>query len=194
MAYLIDDGFDTWPETARAGTAAAGLYLRCGVWIARNIWIGTIGEPVVTGEIAAMYGTPEWARRLCDAGLWGAEEPGYRDLHYHRMGNLPADKVAAKRKAEADRKARWRESQRSPTPSHRDTHGTRRGTPTGQDAGRTVGKTSTSPPLKGEGGAAPATQAHAAPPPPNPRTTRCHLHQGQPAHNCGICRSEAIAP
>ncbi len=94
MAYWIDDGFDTWPETVRAGKAAAGLYVCCGAWIARSIGNGSITEAVVPAEIATMYGTPEWVAKLLLVGLWTAEGAGYRDVRYHGMGNPTAEKVA----------------------------------------------------------------------------------------------------
>jgi hypothetical protein len=105
MAYWVDDGFDTWPETAKAGTPAVGLYARCGTWIARNIANGRIADAVVPGEVARMYGTAEWAQRLCDAGLWTVEGDGYRDLRYFDLNPTP-DKVKANRekKAAAGRK------------------------------------------------------------------------------------------
>jgi hypothetical protein len=105
MAYWVDDGFDTWPEVARAGTAAAGLYLRCGVWIARNLANGRIADAVVPVEIADGYGTVEWRRRLVDVGLWAAEGSGYRDLCYFDLNPTAAQIEATRRqKAAAGRK------------------------------------------------------------------------------------------
>jgi hypothetical protein len=104
MAYWLDDGFDGWRETIRAGSAAVGLYVRCGAWIARNTQDG-----FVPPEVAAMYGTPEWVKRLVDAGLWEVEADGYRDVFYFKMGN-PTAAVVAKRKADAaERQRRFRE-------------------------------------------------------------------------------------
>ena len=105
VAYWLDDGFDTWPETVRAGKAAAGLYVCCGAWIARSIGNGSITEPVVPAEIATMYGTPEWVAKLLLVGLWTAEGAGYRDVRYHGMGNPTADKVARDKAQAAKRQA-----------------------------------------------------------------------------------------
>jgi len=183
MAYWIDDGFDTWPEVVRAGSAAAGLYVRCGSWIARNLTDG-----FVPAEVAAMYGTPEWVAKLVTVGLWSTEQAGYRDVRYHQMGNPTAEKVAERRAADADRQARWRERQHA---SRRDERVTRRGTHNGTDA--VTPRSPALPPLKGEGQqAAPATRARAAPA-PNPNPVDCPLHLGQPAHNCANCRSERLA-
>jgi len=104
LAYWVDDGFDTWPETIRAGSAAAGLYVRCGSWIARNT-----ADGLIPAEVATMYGTPEWIRKLLDVGLWEAEGTGYRDVRYFRMGNPTADTVQARRAAAAHRQQRFRQ-------------------------------------------------------------------------------------
>lgn len=105
MAYWLDDGFDTWPEVLRAGSAAVGLYVRCGAWISRNIANGNITDSVIPGELAQSYGTPEWVRKLVDAGLWATEGDGYRDLRYFPL-NPTAEKARTLRvrRAEAGRK------------------------------------------------------------------------------------------
>jgi len=157
MAYWLDDGFDSWPEVVRVGSAATGLYVRCGSWIARNTQDG-----FVPAEIAAMYGTPEWVTKLVAAGLWSTEQAGYRDVKYFAMGNPPAEKMAARRKADADRKARWREKRdrsrrdetRDSSVSHMETDGVTPFSPS-------------LPPLKGEGERAPAMRGAA--PLPNGR-------------------------
>lgn len=111
MAYWLDDGFDTWPETVRAGKAAAGLYVCCGAWIARGISNGTLFEAVVPAEIATMYGTPEWVAKLVSVGLWRVEGAGYRDVRYHSMGNPTAEKVAEQKAQKKARQAKWLEKQ-----------------------------------------------------------------------------------
>lgn len=104
MAYWLDDGFDTWPEVVRAGTAAVGLYCRCGSWIARNLTDG-----VVPSEVARMYGSTEWIGRLVDVGLWTVEESGYRDVKYFPM-NPTAERVRKRRADAAERQRRLRQS------------------------------------------------------------------------------------
>lgn len=100
MAYWIDDGFDSWPEVAQAGTAAAGLYVRCGTWIARNMANGRITDAVVPAEIANMHGTVEWRQRLVAVGLWATEEGGFRDLRYFDL-NPTSEQIAERRKKRA---------------------------------------------------------------------------------------------
>jgi hypothetical protein len=105
MAYWLDDGFDTWPETVMAGTAAAGLYTRCGAWVARNIANGKLADAVIPGALARAYGTSEWIQRLVDVGLWAVEGDGYRDARYFELNPTAATvKANREKKAAAGRK------------------------------------------------------------------------------------------
>lgn len=105
MAYWLDDGFDSWPETVMVGTAVAGLYTRCGSWIARNIANGKLADAVIPGAVARMYGTSEWIQRLVEVGLWAVEGDGYRDTRHFEL-NPTAARVRENRekKAAAGRK------------------------------------------------------------------------------------------
>lgn len=103
MGFTVDDSWDNCTPVARAGNACFGLYVRCGAWSARNLTDG-----FVPAEIAAGYGSPEQARKLVDVGLWEIAEGGYLAPHYLDR-NPPAEKVQARRGADAERKARWRE-------------------------------------------------------------------------------------
>jgi hypothetical protein len=103
VAYSVDDSWDNCTPVARAGNACFGLYVRCGIWSARNLTDG-----FVPGEIAAGYGSPEQTRKLVDVGLWETVEGGYQMPHYLER-NESAEKVQKRRKADADRKAKWRD-------------------------------------------------------------------------------------
>jgi len=168
MAYWLDDGFDTWPETIRAGSAAAGLYVRCGSWIARNTQDGH-----VPAEVAAMYGTTEWATKLVAVGLWEVEPAGYRDVRYHSMGNPTAD-VVRKRRADAAERQRKLRERRVTRDTTRDSRGSHSGS-------STVSPRSPSLPLPTGGQGA---RARAAP--------RCPTHPHELAHNCRLCAAEAL--
>lgn len=122
MAYWLDDGWDSWPEVVRAGTAAAGLYARCGCYIAKNI--EALRDAVVPFEVARMYGTPEWIQRLVDVGLWRTEEAGYRDMRHFPL-NPTAEKVEQRKRLAADRQARYRKTRQS-----RGSNASRNGKPT----------------------------------------------------------------
>lgn len=190
MAYWVDDGLDTSPEAVRAGTAAMGLYLLCGVWISRAISQGYITEPVVPAEVARRYGTREWAQRLVDVGLWSAEAAaGYRDVRYHTGGGRPgrtpelnptAEKVAQKRKAGAERQARYRSKSKQ--------NDGRRVTNASVTPSRDTSPTPppSLPPLKGEGGRAPAPQGAARPPDPR-RCRTCANRLDSPYHR-NVCQ------
>jgi hypothetical protein len=185
MAYQVDDSFDTWPEVIRAGKAAAGLYLCCGSWIARNTQDG-----LVPAELAALYGTREWIQKLVEVGLWETVDAGYRDVYYHLAKDgaklNPTHEVhLARKEAARERTKRWRDA--SPTRHVRDTS---RDTNASRDDSLSL------PPSKeGKGTARPAGATR------GPQQTadvvplrgaQCAKHPGQPAHNCGPCRSERI--
>lgn len=112
--FQTDDTFDDDPAVLRAGTAAMGLYYRCGVYVARHLLDG-----FVPAEVAVQYGTPEWAKRLTDAGLWEPAQGGHLMPLYFKHGNPTRDKVLADRKAKAERQQRWLEKQRNPRPDAR---------------------------------------------------------------------------
>lgn len=90
--FLTDDSFHSCPEVFRAGTAAAGLYYRCGIYVAQHLLDGHVPT-----AIASQYGTPEWIRRLTDAGLWEAEPDGFYMPLYFAHGNQPRSQILADR-------------------------------------------------------------------------------------------------
>lgn len=102
MAYWLDEGWHGWPEIDAVGTAAAGLYSRCGSYIADRETDGFI--PTAR---ARMYGTPEWIGRLVEVGLWAVEEHGFRDTRYFPLNATKAEIEERKRKAAA-RQERYR--------------------------------------------------------------------------------------
>lgn len=104
MAYWLDEGSHRWPEIAEIGTATAGLYWRCGSYIADCETDGFIPSAV-----ARMYGTPEWIGRLVEVGLWAVEEKGFRDLRYFPLNATKAEKEDRRKKAAA-RQARYRQA------------------------------------------------------------------------------------
>src|SRR5216117_3032988 len=70
--YQVDDSFYDDPAVSRAGTAAVGLYFRCGLYVARHLLDGHVPT-----EVATQYGTPEWVTRLTDVGLWETVPGGH---------------------------------------------------------------------------------------------------------------------
>lgn len=97
MAYWLDEGWHGWPEIDEVGTAAAGLYSRCGSYIADRQTDGFIPS-----ARARMYGTPEWIGRLVEVGLWAVEENGFRDTRYFPLNKAKAEiELNRARRAEA---------------------------------------------------------------------------------------------
>jgi hypothetical protein len=105
--FEADDSLYDDPAVSRAGTAAMGLYFRCGVYVARHLLDGH-----VPSEVAALYGTPEWTRKLTDAGLWETE-PGGHYMPRYLVDNPAREKVLAIRKLKAERQQRWLENRRN---------------------------------------------------------------------------------
>jgi hypothetical protein len=105
MAYWLDEASHRWPQIDEVGTAAAGLYWRCGSYIADE---GTDG--FIPTARARMYGTPEWIQRLVEVGLWTVDEKGFWDTRYLELNATKAEKdkrkmaAAARQRNYADRK------------------------------------------------------------------------------------------
>lgn len=189
MAYWQDDTFDTWPEVYRAGTAAIGLYNRCGVYCARETTDGHI--PL---ELATSYGTREWIQKLVDVGLWETEGTGYRDVYflYGKRGNKlnpTREEVLKRLKDAADRTARWRQAAKKKVTRH-----VQKGDASRDDIRDTSSASSpTLPPSKeGKGDARPASQGAAGVPehPPDLSELRTRLRDASRNH---LARANARA-
>jgi hypothetical protein len=111
--FQVDDLFYDAPAVSRAGTAAVGLYFRCGVYVARHLLDGR-----VPSEVATQYGTPEWVTRLTDAGLWETV-PGGHFMPLYLADNPSRAQVLAERQRKSERQRRWLEKQRSGTSQKR---------------------------------------------------------------------------
>lgn len=189
MAYFqMDDGFDSDSRVMRAGTAAFGLYSRCGVWVARNLTDG-----FVPSEVAALYGTREWIEKLVATGLWSPVEGGFAMPDYLALHNNPTAETVRKRRTDAAlRKQKQREKYRKP-PSK--SHGESRVTGTVTHGGSHASHSS--PPSKeGEEGGS-ALRAGAAPPSSTPTRTLTSGRVVCADHSlelpCRACASDLIA-
>lgn len=202
MGLTIDDEWENGPMIRRAGIPAFGLYCAAGLWIARHTTDGFI-----PADVAADLGTREWSAKLVTAGLWKVVEGGFQDVHYLRL-NPSAEKVAERRRREAERKARWRDRKSGRTnesmstrdaqqdktrDTTRDTTRERGTVPLGQDTGRTLSPAASPP---GRQGRAPAHARGAARAPtgqaPSSHVPSCPYPDRDPA-TCGICASERKA-
>ena len=112
--FQTDDDFYDDLAVAQAGTAAVGLYYRCGIYVARKLLDG-----IVPDSVAAQYGTPEWIKRLTDVGLWETVPGGYYMPLYFEHGNPSREKVLAERKAKSERQQRWLENKRNASSQQR---------------------------------------------------------------------------
>ena len=114
--FQVDDKFHGDPAVVRAGTAAFGLYIRCGTYVAEHLLDGHVPT-----EIAAQYGTPEWIKKLTDVRLWEIEPGGqsYNMPLYFEHGNLTRERVLADRKAKSERQQRWLEKSRKSSSGQR---------------------------------------------------------------------------
>lgn len=116
MAYWLDEGWHNWPEILRVGTAAAGLYARCGGYVADKKTDGFIPS-----EVARAYGTAEWIGRLVEVGLWLVEEHGFRDTRYLEL-NVTSAELKRRKDAAAERQRRSRASRGGHGEVTRDDH------------------------------------------------------------------------
>lgn len=115
--FKIDDGFHCHPKVLAAGTAAVGLYVRCGSWSAQQMSNG-----IVPKAIAKMYGTPRMIRALIDVGLWHEKGHGCTfcpqldansyAIHEFLAYNLSRSQVLSERANKAERQKRWRDGQK----------------------------------------------------------------------------------
>lgn len=140
MAYWLPEEWHRSMEVDTVGTAAAGLYARCGSFIADSETDGFI--PFAR---ARMYGTAEWIERLVAVGAWSTVEGGYRDELYFAHGNVTKAEKQRRKKDAAMRQAKRRANV---TRDSRVSHG-------GRDAGV---RTPPFPPPKGGKGQGP--EAH----------------------------------
>lgn len=163
MVFLLDDDWDNDPRVSKAGTAAFGLYSRCGMWAARHLTDG-----FVPSEIATTYGTREWAARLVDVGLWQIREEGFQMPDY-LVRNPTAEVVQKRRQQYAERQKRWR-----------DKHSKKRGSNASNHASSNAAP---SPPLKGKGAvrAVPAWCGRCHP------DTRMYVDETDTYHPCRDC-------
>jgi hypothetical protein len=185
--FQMDDSLYDDPAVSRAGTAAFGLYARCGDYVARHLLDG-----VVPSEIAAQYGTPEWTRKLTDAGLW-EDVPGGHFMPRYLKDNPSRAKVEQEREAKAERQRKWLEKQRNPSsePRRVSRRSSRQSDGTSRDAS---GDSPLPPSLTGRKGPAPARRgAGAAPEHPLMLATDQHpFDPDKSGLTCAVCGLQAL--
>lgn len=70
--FRVDDAFHSHPKVMRAGTAAVGLWVRCGSYCAQHLTDG-----VVPREVVMSYGTKTQVAALLSSGLFVESPSGY---------------------------------------------------------------------------------------------------------------------
>lgn len=116
--FKVDDGFHCHPKAMRAGTAALGLWVRCGSWSAQQLTEGFVPD-----EIVKLYGTQATAKALVAAGLFERVDGGYQ-MHQFLERNPSREKVEEERAAAVERQRRARDKakrKREEEMSRRDT-------------------------------------------------------------------------
>lgn len=181
MAYFqMDDGFDSDSRVMRAGTAAFGLYARCGIWVADQLTDG-----FVPSELATLYGTREWIEKLVASGLWSPVEGGFVMPDYlGKHGNKPAVVVLQRRAEAAARQQRFRDGKNRRSQQTNTSRVTSRVTNGVTHGGSHASQSD--PSLKGEEGAAPL---RGSPPPSTHTLTTGRVvcaahHQEMPCISC----------
>ncbi|SDP61244.1 hypothetical protein SAMN04487905_10653 [Actinopolyspora xinjiangensis] len=104
--FAVDDQLADNKKARKAGTAALGLWVRCGSWAAAHLTDGFVPADIVT-----RYGTTKQAEKLVQAGLWEhAESDGESGYQFHDWFDYQrsAEQVRSERAGAAKRKQRSR--------------------------------------------------------------------------------------
>jgi hypothetical protein len=110
--FKVDDTLHSHKKAMRAGTEAMGLWVLAGSWAADQLTDGWVPEYAI---YRWSEHSKELAERLVSAGLWKpGEHDGDGGWWFHEWGERQPtrEEVEARRKVDADRRARWREEQK----------------------------------------------------------------------------------
>lgn len=113
--FKVDDSFYRSRKVRKLGrdrVPAVGLWTLCGDWSADNLTDGFVPWEIVEDWDEDR----EWSKRLVAVGLWAeVVVDGEDGVSFHDWGDWQptSDQVKQRRKADADRRARWRETQRA---------------------------------------------------------------------------------
>jgi hypothetical protein len=187
--FQMDDSLYDDPAVIRAGTAAFGLYARCGDYVARQLLDG-----FVPSEVAAQWGSPEWTGKLTAVGLWETVPGGYWMPRY-LADNPSREKVLAERKAKSERQHRWLEKHRNGSSNQRRV--SRPSNRQSSDPSQVASKDAALPPsLTGRKGASTRVPrgADARPPPPLPVAAHSFKPDGRTdtCETCGLAESHRV--
>lgn len=116
--FKIDDGFHCHPKVFAAGTAAVGLYVRCGSWASQQT-----SEGVIPKKVARLYGTPRMIKALIAANLWHAAghecascpelDANSYVIHQYLDKNPSRVEVESARQLKSARQQKWRDGKKN---------------------------------------------------------------------------------
>jgi hypothetical protein len=102
--FKVDDGFHSHAKAITAGTAALGLWVRCGSWSAHHLTDG-----FVPTNVAKEFGTAAQVKSLVASGLWRGVEGGYTFNDFTDY-NPTSEHVRTEREAAKERQRKAREA------------------------------------------------------------------------------------
>lgn len=214
--FKVDDSFHSHPKVIATDADALGLWVVAGAWSSSNLTDGFVPDHVLT---RLLPDSDKLARKLVAAGLWRRVRGGYQFHDWSdfqpsssdvramrekraaagRIGGLNSGKVRSKAGSKVEASAsRIVQPPARPDPflggALRDplTPGTRTGPPPSKcpdhehlDDPPPCGACGDARKARTRWDIADAERRRLAP--------KCRRHRGQPADNCGLCRSEQLA-
>lgn len=215
--FKVDDSFHSHPKVLAVSPAALGLWVVAGSWSGANLSDGFVPDHVLP---RLLPDAASLARDLVTAGLWKRTRGGYR---FHDWGdfNPKREDVEQERKAARERMRKLRGGRKDaaqPANGSPEQHPNVRqlfATPTRPDP--VLGGALGDPPTPRVGEApSPRCEKHLNTDGSEPcgacadarrvrnrwemadserrrNAPKCRSHRGQPADNCGLCRSERLA-
>jgi hypothetical protein len=102
--FKVDDGFHSHAKAITAGTAALGLWVRCGSWSAHHLTDG-----LVPANVAREFGSASQIKALVASGLWLAVDTGFQFNDFTEY-NPTSMQVLTDREAAKERQRKAREA------------------------------------------------------------------------------------
>lgn len=217
--FKVDDSFHAHPKVLATEAAALGLWVVAGAWSSSNLTDGFVPDhalPRLLPDSATL------ARQLVAAGLWRKVRGGYQFHDWNDFQPSAKDvREMREKRAAAGRKGgvasgKTRSKQGSNGLSKPEAHASQFVEPPTRPDPLTGGNSLSAGHARAREGPPPRCLKHLNNPDPPPcgrcadaRKTRaqweaeraqtardsaqCRTHRGEPAHNCGRCRSEQLA-
>lgn len=116
--FKVDDTLHSHKKAMRAGIEAMGLWVLAGSWAADQLTNGWVPDYAVMRWAS---NAAELAERLVSAGFWvQGEHDGETGWWFHQWDERQPTKqeVMARRKADAERRARWRDAKKQGLSGH----------------------------------------------------------------------------